>query len=180
MARHPDWFDRLESIHSLLQSATHVQWLGRTEIKAIFQCSDRDSIRLLHKFGAEIRENCLSVERLSVLGQLEAIRSDSTYAAFLQKRNHIARSLTTAQAESHARQFRVAVSPSDEGALSEFHHLPETIVWRRTIPSGLGLFQIAYRDGADLMSQIAQFLTVAGSNRHEFLNATEPDDGPGH
>ena len=175
MARNPDWFDRLESIHALLQNATHVQWLGRTEIKAIFQCSERDSIRLLHKFGAEIRGNCLCVSRLAVLPQIEAIREGSTYAAFLQKRTQVARSLSVANLESHARHFRVTVPDAPS---SEFRRLPETVVWRRTARSGPGLFQIAYRDGADLMSQIALFLTVASANRHEFLDATEPDDGP--
>src|SRR3954447_1632292 len=110
MARHPEWFDRLEGIVELVRKAEW-EWLGRQEIKAIFGCSERDSIRLLHKFGAEERDNALSLPRTVLLVQLKAIRAGSTYAAFLRQRHGLVKHLTEARAEAATRQFRVAAPP---------------------------------------------------------------------
>ena len=57
MARSPDWYARLDAILVTLGSATALAWLGRAEIGALFGCGERDSIRLLHKFGAAERGN---------------------------------------------------------------------------------------------------------------------------
>jgi hypothetical protein len=56
--------------------------------------------------------------------------------------------------------------------------LPETLTLQKPLPDRPGRFEIRYRDGADLMLQIADFLTVAGVNREEFFAATEPLDEP--
>ena len=177
MARHPDWFERLEAITEVVRQAAELEWLGRNEMKAIFNCSERDSIRLLHKFGAQERNNALTLARPSLLAQLEAIRGGSTYAAFLRQRQDVARQLTAARAEAAARQFRVRPStPEDE--LARFQDLPKTIIWRRAPTAGPGRFEIQYQNGADLMWQLAEFLSAAGVNREEFAAATEPHDDP--
>ena len=36
MARHPDWFQRLDAIVEIVSRADRLEWLGRTEIEAIF------------------------------------------------------------------------------------------------------------------------------------------------
>jgi hypothetical protein len=186
MARHPDWFERLDAIQEVVRQAEKLEWLGRNEAKAIFGCSDRDSIRLLHKFGAVERNNSLSLLRSSLLAQLEAIRGGSTYAAFLRQRQGVAGQLAAARAETAGRQFRVRLDPSGEGRAREgraaerrpdLRDLPETITWRRARASGPGRFEILYEDGADLMGQLARFLSAAGVNRDEFFAATEPSDG---
>lgn len=51
MARHPEWFERLDSIEETVRQSETIELLGRQEIAAVFGVSDRDSIRLLHKFG---------------------------------------------------------------------------------------------------------------------------------
>ena len=107
MARHPEWFERLDVICEVVRQAGGLPWLGRSEIKAIFGCSERDSIRLLHKFGAEEQDNVLSLPRAALLTQLQAIRAGATYSAFLRQRHEVARQLTTARAEAAARQFHV-------------------------------------------------------------------------
>ena len=86
MARHPEWFERLDANTEVVRQSGRLEWIGRQEMKAIFCCSERDSIRLLHKFGGEERDNALSLPRSALLAQLEAIRSGSTYAAFLRQR----------------------------------------------------------------------------------------------
>lgn len=177
MARHPEWFERLEAILEVVRKADHLEWLGRNEIGAIFGCGERDSIRLLHKFGAEERANALTLARPALLLQLEAIRAGSTFAAFARQRQDVARQLTTARAEAAARQFRV--QPADRGAARpRLQDLPGTITWRRNAAGGKGRFEIQYDDGADLMRQMAAFLMAAGVNREEFLAGTEPPDGP--
>jgi hypothetical protein len=172
MARHPDWFERIDSITEVVRQ-TDLEWLGRNEVRAVFQCSERDSIRLLHKFGAEERDNVLSLPRSALLAQLEAIRGGSTFAAFLRQRQDVARQLGAARAEAAARQFRFGPAlPPDRPA--RFEDLPGTITWRRKESGGRGRFEVLYADGADLMRQIAEFLRAAGVNREEFMAATEP------
>ena len=176
MARHPEWFDRLDAIQEVVRSA-EVEWLGRKEIKAIFGCSERDSIRLLHKFGAEEKGNALSLPRSWLLVQLGAIRVGSTYEAFVRQRQEVARHLTQARSETAARHFHVRQSSADS-QVRGFRDLPETISLQKALPTEVGRFEVRYTDGADLMRQLAEFLAVAGVNREEFFAATEPGDAP--
>jgi len=172
MARHPEWFSNLDAIVELVSQAQELEWLGRTEIKAIFGCSERDSIRLLHKFGAAEQDDALSLPRTSLLAQLQAIRSGSTYGAFLRQRQGVARELSAARAATAARQFRVRPVELDAPA-ARFEDLPSTVILKRPVAAGLGRFEIFYQDGADLMRQLAGFLALAGANREEFFAATE-------
>lgn len=173
MARSPDWYARLDAILATLGAATVLQWLGRAEIGALFGCGERDSIRLLHKFGAVERGNALSVERASLLPQLEAIAAGSSYAAFRRQREGVARHLAQARAEAAARQFR-ARAAFPESPSPRLDRLPPTIIWRRAGPQGR--FEIRYEDGADLLAQLADFLHAIGANRAEFVAGTEPEE----
>lgn len=175
MARHPEWFERLDAITQVVRQSVGLEWIGRHEMKAIFSCSERDSIRLLHKFGAEERDNALSLPRSALLAQLEAIRSGSRYAAFLRQRQDVAKHLTAARAEAAARQFRTP-SRALQDSPARLQDLPKTIIWRRPVAGGPGRFEILYDDGADLMWQLAEFLSAAGTNRDEFFAGTEPSD----
>ena len=176
MARHPDWFARLDAIHDVLKQAETLEWLGRNEIKAIFTCSERDSIRLLHKFGAESRNNSLSLLRVNLLTQLEAIRSGSTYAAYLRQRNQVASQLAAARAHHGAREFRVPSTVPLTAKVTELDALPSSIAWRRSVSRGPARFEVVYSDGADLMRQLAQFLGAAANHREQFFAGTEPED----
>ena len=176
MARHPDWFERLDAITEMVRQAEDLAWLGRSEIKAIFGCSERDSIRLLHKFGAAERDNALSLPRPALLAQLQAIRVGSTYAAFLRQRQGVARQLSAARSEAAARNFRVRPAVLEEQPV-RLQDLPETITWRRAASEEGGRFEILYRDGADLMRQLAEFLAAAGVILEEFSAGTEAPDG---
>jgi hypothetical protein len=176
MARHPDWFERLDGITETVRQAEEIGWLGRNEIQAIFGCSQRDSIRLLHKFGAAERNNALSLSRMALLAQLQAIRAGSTYAAYEQQRQGVARQLGAARAEAAARKFRVRPVVPQEQAI-RLEDLPETITWKRQPAEAAGRFEILYRDGADLMRQLADFLAAAGVHREEYFAATEAPSG---
>jgi len=176
MARHPDWFERLDTILEVIRRSDGIDWIGRKEMKAIFCSSERDSIRLLHKFGAEEQDNALSLSRTALLAQLEAIRSGSTYAAFLRQRQDVVKQITAARAEAAARRFR-ASSRTPEDRRAGLQDLPKTITWRRAVATGPGRFEVLYDDGADLMWQIAEFLSAAGVNRDEFFAGTEPSHG---
>src|SRR5437588_7957322 len=113
MARHPEWFERLDAITEVVRQSRQLDWVGRKELKAIFCCSERDSIRLLHKFGAEDRDNALFLPRSALLAQLEAIRAGSTYAAFLRQRQDVVKHLTAMRAEAAARQFHATSRAPD-------------------------------------------------------------------
>ena len=176
MARHPDWFLRLDAIVEVVSQAERLEWLGRTEIQAVFGCSERDSIRLLHKFGAAERDDALALPRTALLAQLQAIRAGSTYAAFLHQRQGVARELRAARAETAARQFRVLPVVPDAPP-ARFEDLPATITLSRPVATAPGRLEILYRDGSDLMRQLAALLGAAGVNREEFFAATEASDG---
>lgn len=174
MARPPDWYARLDAILATLREASALEWLGRAEIGALFGCGERDSIRLLHKFGAVERDNALRVERASLLPQLEAIATGSRYAVFRQQREGVARHLAQARSETAAKQFR-ARAAFPEIPAPRLDQLPPTIIWRRDGMVGPARFQIRYDDGADLLAQLAEFLHAVGANRAEFLAGTEPE-----
>ena len=176
MARHPDWFARLDAIYDVTRHAENLDWLGRSEIQAVFGCSQRDSIRLLHRFGAETRNDSLQLLRPALLIQLEAIRGSAAYATFLRQRQNLAGKLAAAHAENRARRFPIPTADSVLTEVPRLEDLPDTIAWRRTTVDETARFQIVYRDGSDLMSQLAQFLTAAGAHREEFFAATEPHD----
>ena len=140
MARRPQWFERLGAILEAVR-ASAVESRGLAEMKAVFACSERDSIRLLHQFGAAEQGNALALPRSSLLARIEAIRVGSTYAAFVRQRKGVARDLAAARAENDARRFRVPATSPDE---PRFEALPETIVWRRATPAGPARFEIRY------------------------------------
>jgi hypothetical protein len=178
VARHPDWFLRLDSIEEVVRRADDLDNLGRKEIQAVFQCGERDAIRLLHKFGAGEREDALSLPRSALLAQLGAIRSGDAYSAFLRRRRDVAGQLARARTETATRRFRVGPALPEERRTG-LGDLPQTIAWRRVAPVGQARFEILYDDGADLMWQLAEFLSAAGGDREEFFAATEPsDDAP--
>jgi hypothetical protein len=174
MARHPAWFDRIDTILAVVRQSP-LEWLGRNELAAIFEVSERDSIRLLHKFGAIERDDVLTLSHSSLAAQLEAIRGGGAYAAFLGQRQEVARELNAARAQDQARRFRVrAAAPSEP--LIRLEDLPSTITWRRSAAAGPGRFEIRYSDGADLLWQLAEFLRAAGVNRTEYIEGTEPGE----
>jgi len=172
MSRHPDWFERLDAIVELVRETSSVEWFGRHELKAVFHCSERDSIRLLHKFGAEERDDALRLNRGALLVQLEAIRQGNRYSAFLRHRQQVARQLAAAREQTAARQFRIPAAEPELPA-RRLEELPATITWRRKGPDEPGRFEIVYRDGADLMRQMARFLDAASTNREEYFAGTE-------
>jgi len=83
MARHPEWFARLEAIEDTLRQSP-APALGRPEIRAVFAVSDRDAIRLLHRFGGERQADALSIPRSAVLAQLSAVKEGNAYQTFLR------------------------------------------------------------------------------------------------
>ena len=174
MPRHPEWFERLDSIEaSLAQAATET--LGRTEMEALFGASERDAIRLLHKFGAREQANALSLERTSLLAQLDAVRRGGAYTAFTRQRQNLAQQLAQARSESAARHFRVRSVIAEEKPPG-LDDLPATVTWRREKPDRPGRFSIDYDNGEDLMWQLAEFLAAASRDRASFFRGTEPGE----
>jgi len=178
MARHPEWFERLDLIEETLESPdVTTELLGRQEIRAVFGVSERDSIRLLHKFGARVQDDALALDRHEILLQLRALRAGSAYQAFLRQRQNVAQHLSAARQEAAARRFRVPAA-RQEPERARLEDLPTSLTWRRASPGATpgapGRFEILYDDGADLMWQLAEFLAAAGVNREEFFRATEP------
>lgn len=174
MARSPDWYARLDAILATLRTTTTLEGLGRSEVGALFGCGERDSIRLLHKFGAVEWGNALTLDRASLLPQLEAIAAGGSYAAFRRQREGVAQHLAQARTETAARQFR-ARAAFPETSVPRLADLPPTLTWRRAARQGSARFEIRYQDGADLLSQLAEFLHAAGAHREEFFEGTEPD-----
>ena len=178
MARHPEWFARLEAIEDTLRQSP-APALGRPEIRAVFAVSDRDAIRLLHRFGGERQADALSIPRSAVLAQLGAVKEGNAYQTFLRQRAGLAQQLAQAREESRARQFRVRSLPA-AAPPAGFESLPGTLTWRRAAAPEPGRFEILYENGEDLLWQLAEFLEAAGRNRTEFFRDTEPAEESHH
>ncbi len=173
MARHPEWFERIEAIEEAVRAAAGTKSFGAPEIGAAFRSSYRESVRLLHRFGARYESGFLSVSRPALLAQLEAVRRGESYRAFLRQREGVAQQLERARTESAARRLRVRSAPR-QPERAGLEDLPETLVWRRLEPCGPARFEIRYDDGEDLLWQLSEFLLAAGRDREEFFRSTEP------
>ncbi len=179
MARHPEWFARLDAIEETLRGSPAAV-LGRPEIEAVFAVSERDAIRLLHRFGAERKQDALSVSRVALLVQCGALKQGEAYQAFLRQRGNVAAQLAQARDQTRAQQFRVRSLQVSAAQPTGFDSLPATLTWRRTAAGDAGRFEIRYENGEDLLWQLAEFLQVAGHNRTDFFRGTEPaEDGHG-
>ena len=179
MARHPEWFERLDAVEEVIHASPSPS-LGRQEIGAAFGVGERDSIRLLHRFGAERQGDALVISRSGLLAQLGSLKQTAAYQAFLRQRGNIATQLAQAREETRAKQFRVRSLPPSSPQTS-LESLPASLTWRRAARSPAGCFEIVYENGEDLLWQLAEFLEAAGRNRPEFFRGTEPaeDDRSG-
>ena len=179
MARHPDWFERLDAIEGAV-SASLSAALGRPEIEAAFGVGERDAIRLLHRFGAERQGDALALSRSGLLAQFRSLKEGAAYQAFLRQRGNLAAQLAQAREETRARQFRVRSLPPSSPQTG-FESLPASLTWRRAARAPAGRFEILYENGEDLLWQLAEFLEAAGRNRPEFFRGTEPaeEESPG-
>jgi len=170
MARHPDWFEHLDAILDLTRE-TRAECLGRKEMKALFGCSERDSIRLLHKFGAVEVADALSLPRSSLLTQLEALRSGTAYSAFLRQRQQVAKHLAVAQAENVARHRRISGSVQFQAGRS-IADLPAGV----RLEPGRIVCEFAYPE--DFWAMIDTLADVAAQDPDAFENATLLKDPP--
>ena len=168
MARHPDWFERLDAILDITRQSP-ADCLGRKEIKAVFGSSERDSIRLLHKFGATEIADALSLPRSSLLTQLEALRSGTAYSAFLRQRQQVAQHLAAAQAENVARQRRIPGSAGFQTGKS-ITDLPAGV----RLEPGRIVCEFAYPE--DFWAIIDALADIAAQDPDAFEDATLPKD----
>ena len=168
MARHPDWFERLDAILDITRQST-AECLGRKEMKAVFACSERDSIRLLHKFGATEIDDALSLPRASLLTHLDAIRLGTAYAAFLRQRQQVAKHLAVAHAENVARRRRIPGSAQFQAGKS-LADLPAGV----RLEPGRIVCEFAYQE--DFWAMIDALADIAAQDPDAFENATLAED----
>lgn len=160
MARHPDWFQQLDAILAAAREAP-TESFGRREIRALFGCAERDSIRLLHKFGAVRAGDALSLPRISLVSQLEAISRGPAYTAFHRKRRHLARHLAIARADHVARGQLIAGSV-DFQPRSSFADLPPGVRLER------GRITCDFARPEDFWKMIDQLADIAASHPDSF------------
>lgn len=168
MARQPNWFSILEVILHTIQHAS-VESFGRREIQALFGCSQRDSIRLLHRFGATETAGALSLPRAALIVQLEAVQSGDGYSAFLRRRKKVARYLAAAQSESVSRNRSIAGSPEFLAGRS-LTDLPSGV----RLEPGRVQFQFAYPE--DFWSMVDALADIAAHDPDAFEKAILSED----
>ena len=126
MARPPDWFDRLDALQAILR-ASEIPSLGRREMQELFACSERESLRLLNRFGAvKIGDTLQLARRPALLTQLEALRASRTFQLFRQKQQQLSETMAVARPASKARFRRIAGSvefspPDMDRTLCRYH-----------------------------------------------------------
>lgn len=170
MARHPDWFERIDAILDTARQMT-IESLGRKEIQAVFACSERDSIRLLHKFGATVSADALSLPRSSLVAQLEAIRSGTAYSAFHRQRQQVAKHLAIAHAENVARRRRISGTAHFE-ANKSLADLPAGV---RLAP---GQILCEFTHPEEFWMMIDTLANIAAQDPESFERATIRTEGP--
>jgi len=168
MARHPDWFERLDAILDTIRQMP-IESLGRKEMKAVFACSERDSIRLLHKFGAAVNADALSLPHYSLRAQLEALRSGTAYSAFLRQRQQVAKHLAVAHAENVARRRRIPGSAQFQAGKS-LADLPAGV----RLEPGRIVCEFAYPE--DFWAMIDSLADIAAQDPDAFENAILAED----
>ena len=139
--------------------------LGRQEMKAVFACSERDSIRLLHKFGATEIADALSLPRSSLVIQLEALQSGTAYSAFLRQRQQVAKHLAIAQSENVARRRRIPGSAQFQAGES-LADLPAGV----RLEPGRIVCEFAYPE--DFWAMIDTLADIAAQDPEAFESAT--------
>ena len=170
MARHPDWFNRLDAILEAGRQ-TPVDHLGRLEVRALFAVSKRDSIRLLHKFGAAEIGDALSLPRSSLLAQLEALQSGTAYSAFLRQHQQVAKHLAVAHAENVARRRRIPGSAEFQAGKS-IADLPAGV----RLEPGRIVCEFTYPE--DFWATIDALADIAAQDPEAFENATLLKESP--
>ncbi len=168
MARHPDWFERLDAILDTTRQMP-LECFGRQEMKAVFACSERDSIRLLHKFGATKIADALSLPRSSLLAQLGAIQSGMAYSTFLRQRQQVAQHLAVAHAENLARRRRIPGSAEFQAGKS-LADLPAGV----RLEPGRIVCEFAYPE--DFWAMIDSLADIAAQDPDAFEDATLAKD----
>ena len=168
MARHPGWFERLDAILDIARQSP-AEFFGRREMKAVFACSERDGIRLLHKFGATEIADALSLPRASLLTQLEELRLGTAYAAFLRQRQQVAKHLAVAHAENVARRRRIPGSAQFQAGKS-LADLPAGV----RLEPGRIVCEFAYPE--DFWAIIDALADIAAQDPDAFENATLAKD----
>ena len=171
MARYPEWFERLDAILSAIEAAP--EQLGRQEIQQLFGVSERDSLRLLNRFGAGRSGDALALDRTSLRHQLEAIRATTAFHAFRAQRGQVGR--TVAAEASHAREHsrhhpkrhRIH-GTTDFGPRRTLAHLPPHIKIER------GRLTVDFTYPEDLWHALDQLANIAASDPEAFEELVEP------
>ena len=170
MARPPDWFDRLDALQATLR-ASEIPSLGRREMQELFACSERESLRLLNRFGAVKIGDTLQLARRALLTQLEALRASRTFQLFRQKQQQLSETMAVARPASKARFRRIAGSV-------EF--VPRT--WTELsadITLEPGRLEVRFATEEDLWFLLDQLADVAAQDGEGFRARIEPADSEG-
>lgn len=166
MARTPDWFDRLPTILEALRNSP-AEILGRAEIQALFATSERDSWRLLRRFGAQLAGDLLSVEKTSLLSQLETLMVGADYQAFRRRKERVADDLAVTRPATQARFHRIAGSPEFDTS-RRLKNLPPDI---KLEP---GRLEVRFGTEEDLWWLLDQLADIAAQDEAAFRSCIEP------
>ena len=165
MARVPDWYLRLEDLLLAVQESSREK-LGRGEVQTLLACSERDSQRLLKRWGATRTDGALQIERAALLRQLETLRDSPAYRTFLQKQGQVAARLTEAKPAAKARFRRIAGSL--EGVPRQLAELPEGLTLEP------GRLEVRFQVEEDLWHLLDQLADIAAQDEHAFRQRAEP------
>jgi hypothetical protein len=171
MARYPEWFERLDGILSELKGSP--ERLGRDEIRVLFGIGERDSLRLLNRFGARRSGDALAIDRGSLLHQLEALRSTGAYRAFRAQRGAVGRAVAAEAGQgredspSHPKRHRIH-------GTANFVPRPKLA----NLPPGVklepGRLTVEFAYSEDLWHALDQLANLAAADYEAFEQVAEP------
>lgn len=166
MARNPDWFDRLPEILDTLRGST-APTLNRANLQDLFAVGERDSWRLLHRFGADRTAEALTIERSALITQLEAVGASTAYQVFCRRRNHVAGEMAVSRLAAQARFRRI----SGQVEFVTGRTLPQ-------LPPGItlepGRIEARFDTEEDLWWLLDQLADIAAQDAEAFREQVEP------
>jgi len=139
----PVWLLRLPAIRQTLAELTAAV-LDREAIERVFGVRRRRAIELLHRFGGYQAGKTFLVDRLSLIGQLEALERGGEFGQERRRRSRVVDEIARAQAAARARAVPI---PAPAAASAE-------------LPGGLtiepGELRIQFADAEDLLRQLLE------------------------
>jgi hypothetical protein len=158
MPRKAEWTHRLDDAIAQLRTLGHAR-IDRAALEELLGLSPRQALRILNRLGAQQAGKSLSMDRLELVGCLEAIRGGEAVRREAARRDRVHEQLQAARRRHTAGRMSV---PAPTGP-SDFTNLAPGI---RLTP---GRLEITFQSGEELLGRLYELVQAATDDIDRFL-----------